>query len=116
MRFISLLICSAIFAGCARHRDVEVTQLPKPAFYAGSVVPLSAHADIDSSVSKSEVEYLQKTLASERDGGDATIDSIHKKSDAGGDVIEVYRSIYFWRFKHSADDHWQLVAHGDWYS
>ena len=116
MRFILLLIFSTFLAGCAARHEASVTRLPKPAFYAGSIVPLSAYADIDVSVSKSEVEQLQKILASERDGGDATIDSIHKKRDSGGDIVEVRRSIYFWQFKHTADGQWLLLSHGDWYS
>ena len=116
MRLAPLLLCSALLAGCAGHREVGVTHLQEPGYYAGSVVPLSPHADIDSSVSKAEIEYFQKRLASERDGGDATIDSIHKTSHADGDVIEIRRIYYYWQFKHTEAGEWQLVAHGEWFS
>jgi hypothetical protein len=116
MRFISLFLCSAFLAGCAGHREISVTRLPRPGFYSGSVVPLSPHADIDGSVSKAEVEYFQKRLAGERDGGDSTIDSIHKKSGADGDIFTIYRSYYFWEFKHTASGEWLMVSHGEWFS
>lgn len=114
MRFISLLICSAIFAGCAGHRDVGVISLPEPAFYTGPVVPLSPHADVDRSVTKAEIEYLQRVVVDRQFRDDVPIDSIHKKREADGDIIEVYRGIDFWRFRHSADGKWQLLASGVW--
>jgi hypothetical protein len=114
MKYISLLICSAIFAGCAGHRDVGVINLSKPGFYTGPIVPLSAHADIDSSVSKAEVKYVQKIVVDKWFRDDVPIDSIHKKREADGDIIEVRRNIDFWRFKHSADGKWQLLASGVW--
>jgi hypothetical protein len=116
MRFISLFLCSAFLVGCAGHREIGVTRLPRPGFYSGSVVPLSPHADIVGSVSKSEIEYLQKRLAAERDGGDSTIDSIHKTREADGDNFEVRRIYYYWQFKHTAGGEWLLVAHGTWFS
>ena len=102
MRFISLLICLATFAGCAGHRDT------------GPVVPLSAHADIDSSVTKAEIKYVQKVVVDKWFRADVPIDSIHKKREADGDIIEVRRNIDFWRFKHTADGKWQLLASGVW--
>jgi hypothetical protein len=116
MRIIAPLICCAFVVGCASRNEVGVTGLPEPSAYSGSVVPLSSDAHVDSSVSKAEVEYLQKALASERDGGNAKIDSIYKTKNEDGAVIEVRRLYWYWRFEHTHDGQWLLLSHGTWFS
>jgi hypothetical protein len=102
MRFILLLICLVTVAGCAGHRD------------RGPIVPLSANADIDSSVTKAEIKFVQEVVVDKSLRADVPIDSIHKQREADGDIIEVRRNIVFWRFKHAADGKWQLLASGVW--
>lgn len=116
MRFIFLLIISALLAGCAGRREVGMTRLPHLDFYFGSLVPLSADAHIDKSVSKAEIEYLQKAVACDPVCGPATIDGIYKTKSHDGDILDVRRSNLFWRFKHTTAGQWQLLEHGDWYA
>jgi hypothetical protein len=116
MRFFLPLIISVLVAGCAGKQEVGVTHLPSLDFYSGSFVPLSADAHINSSVSKSEMEYLQKAVANDSHCGNAAIDGIYKTKGDEGEVIEVRRSIYFWQFKHGSNGEWQLIAHGEWLS
>ena len=87
MRLILFLICSATLIGCRSVYEHTVTPLPSNSDYSGSVVPLSPDAHIDSSVSPTEVEYFQKTLANERDGRNAPIDGIYKSELKDGEVI-----------------------------
>lgn len=117
-QFIQMFLLGIAFSmasGCLSTRDVAITRLPSEGFYEGSVVPLSSNAKIDSTVSKEELQYFQKALASERDGGSATIDSVFRFKGDGGDVVEVRRQVWYWRFRKSSDGHWLLVAHGTWF-
>lgn len=109
-------IAFSVASGCTTTREPAVTRLRSEGFYEGLVVPLSSDAKIDSTVSMEELQYFQKALASERDGGSATIDSVFRLNRDGGDVVEVRRLHWYWRFRKNSDGQWLLVAHGTWFA